>query len=952
MVMFDASSVINATTIEYKVDPPGPGGIKGGFTTTSLSPFTGIRLTTPGNYQITQTVTGPGGAATDIKDITISGNSNFLGKPPPSVSFSAGDEALIQPSVASTQTCAINGQLVVGLAEASGCFFHAAQPEDLPAPERDVADENWSLNLLFASLNQPECKNLDELPAACAEAAAKQGVDIYYTRGTMMLNGMKVTPAAGAAVVFYPAIGKVVSSDAKVTFQGDDIPSFPAHDGPLNLDVGISDFTTTRKSLSLFTFNASDLPDIGGFKIDGDISIALAQEGARRFSELAVNMKLPEQFATSADTRPSGGVKLQATNAEGIVLSDIVIDVPEAFLGSVRMTDLNFTYKRGGEVPPTADPECTRKWWKARGEIYILPEGDEDGNGLDMNPPPNREGVAFCAGTFHSAGGEFNFSDATAPQIFPGVLLKALAFNMQLDPAVFSGSGRIESGKIVTASGGLLVAFARPEAPYTIKAEDGGGTMDLLDGHVLKSTSFALGGDVAVILPGDGPDDPGLALANASFLYSYPDYVKADGLVRIDTFLYTIEAFGGFQANAFTRKFDAFVGGNVCLAGGISIEGYSGCVGGEARVSSKGTSVCLILIDDGFEPGIGYAWGDTLPHIFNGISDGCKPSQYWETDIKPPSARALAGVEHSDVALRGGAEPVSFTVKPGDETKNVELHGVGGAPAVEIEAPNGETITTVPNEMQIGDHLQTLAWEEYDYTWISVTNGEPGEYVVTPLPGSVPFKNSMFETRPTPDEGITATVEQSRRGGGEQVLRYDVGEDPGQKVTFIERSDGIWNELGTATEGKGTIPFTPGPALEGDREIVAQYDINGIPGPVEVLDVYDAPPPPTADEASGVKVKRKGKKLTIKWAKVTDATEYAVVVSQDNGIQKSKTIPAKKRSLKVGGIPPTEGGTVAVSGIGPLLDVGTEDTATFKAIKKKPDRRIPYSKLGQGGPEL
>ncbi len=370
------------------------------------------------------------------------------------------------------------------------------------------------------------------------------------------------------------------------------------------------------------------------------------------------------------------------------------------------------------------------------------------------------------------------------------------------------------------------------------------------------------------------------------------------------------------------------------------------------QVSSKGTSACLILIDDAFEPGVGYAWGDTFPHIFNGISDGCKPSRYWETDIKPPSRRALAGVEHSDVVLRGGPEPISFTVKPGDTTKNIELHGIDGAPAVQIEAPSGETITTVPDDMQIGDHLQTLAWEEYDYTWISVTDGEPGEYVVTPLPGSPGIKNSMFETRPTPDEGITATVEASRRGGGEQVLRYDVGEDPGQKITFIERSDGIWNELGTATEGKGTIPFTPGPALEGDREIVAQYDINGIPGPVEVLDVYDAPPPPTADEASGVKVKRKGKKLTIKWAKVTDATEYAVVVSQDNGIQKSKTISAKKRSLKVGGIPPTEGGTVSVSGIGPLLDVGTEDTATFKALKKKPDARLPYSKLGQGGPKL
>jgi len=172
------------------------------------------------------------------------------------------------------------------------------------------------------------------------------------------------------------------------------------------------------------------------------------------------------------------------------------------------------------------------------------------------------------------------------------------------------------------------------------------------------------------------------------------------------------------------------------------------------------------------------------------------------------------------------------------------------------------------------------------------------------------------------------------------------------KITFIERGDGVWDEIGTATEGKGTIPFEPGLAAEGEREIIAQYDVNGIPGPIEELDVYDAPPPPEAGEASNVKVKREGKKLTIKWGKVAEATDYGVVVQQLNGVQKSKIVPAKKRTLKVGRIDPTEAGTVAVSGIGPLGDIGTEDIATFKAIKKKPDRRIPYDQLGEGGPKL
>ncbi len=948
---FDTSGTANATSTVVKFNPPGPSRGLGDFIVPPGNTTTGVRLNSPGEYKVSVTATNPNGTSTDTTLLQVDRGKGFLGKPPPDVAFSVSDPAKLRPGLPVTDPCAINGQLVVGAVEARGCFSHAVDPDHLPAAERPVANEWWTLNQIFAK-DDTVCLNQDELPARCAELAAVQGLEVYYSQDVMMMNGMKVDPAPGAAVVFFPAIGKVVSSNAKITFTGPDIPAFPAHNGALNLNVGIDDASVTRKPIPLFTFNASQLPDIGGFKIDGQMSIALAQEGARRFSELAVNMTLPEEFATSADTRPSGAVKLQATNDEGIILSNLDLSVPEAFLGGVRLSKLGFTYKHFGE----ATQGCARKWWKATAEIYIIPAGDEDGAGLSLAPPPERNGIAFCAGGFHSGGGIFTFGEPIPPpQIFPGVFLDSIGFNMQLkDPTVFSGEASVTAAKIVKATGGLLVAFARPDAPYVIKAEDGGDTMAPLAGTRLEKTSFAVGGSVGMKLPGE---DNVLNLGNATLLYEYPHYVKADGLARINTFLYTLEASGGFEANALTRRFDAFARGQVCLAGGITIEGVGACVAGEGRASSKGTSACLIIIDDGFEPGVGYAWGDTLPHIFNGITDGCKPSKYWEQNIRGAriAAQRLLLVREAGppAPVRGGAGtgPIAFTVKPGDTTKNVELHGMGGAPAVRIEAPNGEISTTVPNEMQVGDHIQNLAWEEHDYTWVSVTDGEPGEYLVTPLNGSVPVKG-MFETRPTPDEGITASVTASRGGEREQLLRYDVGEDPGQKVTFVERGDGIWNEIGTATKGKGIIPFESGLAAEGEREIIAQYEVGGIPGPIEVLDDYDAPPPPTAGQTDGVKVKRKGRKLTIKWKKTVDAANYGVVVTQENGIQKSKTVSAKKRTLKVRGISPIEAGTVSVSGIGPLGDVGSEDTGTFKAIKKKPDRRVPYSKLGKGGPKL
>ncbi len=265
-----------------------------------------------------------------------------------------------------------------------------------------------------------------------------------------------------------------------------------------------------------------------------------------------------------------------------------------------------------------------------------------------------------------------------------------------------------------------------------------------------------------------------------------------------------------------------------------------------------------------------------------------------------------------------------------------------------MTAPNGETITSVPNEMQLGDKLQTLAWEQYDYTWIGVARGQPGTYTITPLAGSVPIEQ-MFETRPTPDQGIKGSVKGKGRS---RVLRYDVGHDPGQRVTFVERGDGVRAELGVAESGTGTIKFEPAPGPAGRREIVAEYDVDGIPAPVEVLDTFKAPAPPKAGAVKRVRVRRKGKSLQISWAAAKSAVGYGIVVSQKNGKQRSFQVKARRRFKRVGGVELTEGGSVSVSAFGPLGDRGRAGSDRFKALRKKPDRRIPYRRLGKDRPSL
>ncbi len=68
------------------------------------------------------------------------------------------------------------------------------------------------LNLLFAALHLDGVSKPGRAPSGMRGGGgeARRG-HLLLALGTVMINGMKLTPANGAAVVFYPALGKIVS---------------------------------------------------------------------------------------------------------------------------------------------------------------------------------------------------------------------------------------------------------------------------------------------------------------------------------------------------------------------------------------------------------------------------------------------------------------------------------------------------------------------------------------------------------------------------------------------------------------------------------------------------------------------------------------------------------------------------------------------------------------------
>jgi hypothetical protein len=147
--------------------------------------------------------------------------------------------------------------------------------------------------------------------------------------------------------------------------------------------------------------------------------------------------------------RPTGQTTLGADNSRGLVLDELRVVLPEANFGAVRLTNVSFEYKAGGNP----EFQCKRKWWKATASVFLGPS--DTSGGFRLAPQPRRNGIAFCNGSFHSAGGEIVFNPPLPrPQLFAGVELKTLGFEIQLTRPSSSGRPRSARPGSRTSAGG------------------------------------------------------------------------------------------------------------------------------------------------------------------------------------------------------------------------------------------------------------------------------------------------------------------------------------------------------------------------------------------------------------------------------------------------------------------------------------------------------------------
>lgn len=836
----------------------------------------------------------------------------------------------------------VNQTVIWGLASVKGCFKIVGAAAGVPAPERALIQQHYDSSTYSRTVTavctdaaqhkrpQADCDGIKKL----YESVAWGG---YISTGPVDLNGIRITPDPGKTVVMFPHLNRIVSGGAKVRW-GKWTVKEGAVDFNFENDERLSGITFTGErgekrcacgTQRIGSFSPVGLPSIGGFDLAGLIDLDLYGTGVdgQRQSVGTFNLSLPDLFSVAGGT-PRAQARIVASQGVGPQITTLDLQVPDAEIGPLDLSDLRFRFSANGPVDPT-DPNdtCQANEWRAQAKIKV---GDAL---LDMAPPPSQNGIAYCNSEFKAVGAHFYLPDPK-PQLFPGVQLNDLGFALQLHPFLARGDVGITIVDLIGVNGTVLLTLPTPREPYTLTAQDAGGTLATYAGRKFTSLTFMVGGQVYVEMPVIGRVD----LGSAAAFYSYPDRIGARAEAHFGNDIISAQAYISIEAAIGKGKFTSAFGGKACVAG---VKGGV-CLGADGNVTSKGFVACLNIFDL-LHPGAGVNWADGDVEIWP--IDGCKPSHYWVYFDRPQ----LRDGEGHRLAV---GDAVAFDVKKGEGVKNVRIDAPAGAsapPKIKVTAPGGEVLTIDGDDWVRSAHMAGVRYDkEHKSVYVGVKDGPVGDYTVEKVGDSVPLgtvavtrdEDTTVEasvgTQASAGRADATTATAARVGTGTQVLRYDAGsKSGGAKVQFIEQSDGggFLQDLGTVSGGKGTLRFTPAAGPAGKRKIAAYREVDGIPARAVVVATYTVAPPKPLPAPSKVTVRRKGTSLVVTWAKVAGADRYAVLLKLKGGEQRQLSAKAGQRSLTIKDVPAYRSATARVAAHGgPLEDWGKGRTsATLKA---------------------
>jgi hypothetical protein len=469
---------------------------------------------------------------------------------------------------------------------------------------------------------------------------------------------------------------------------------------------------------------------------------------------------------------------------------------------------------------------------------------------LPPNPPGPvlSAGIGFSDGDFDYLRSELTFPGEGIPlDTFNAVHLTKIRFSLAVNPDLkLSGGVTISAGpkfgevRVAEINGDFTFTF--PDGrPATLRAD---GTLNLLN----------------------------IPVARAYLQYRTDGLITFGGSVDLDVFD-IIQVHGAIDGWIMPPKtFSVYGKARVCV-------GDLGCAGGEVGVSSKGFAGCVEIA--GADVGVGYEWGPSILWAPSWLADldimfhGCSVGDYL---VSASSAQAT------------GARKVS--VPDGLPFAVFRLTGATAPPHVTLVSPSGQRIDVPADRPSESKTLGIVHVPSKKLTLVVVHKPAGGSWQVEPAADSSPLAAAgVAEGLPAPS--VHAKVSGK---GRTRVLEYRLKAVSGQRVRFEERRNGqAGASLGYAKGTKGRIRFAPASGPKGKRSIVALVESYGTPRAQLTVASYTAPPPARPAKPKGLKVVRKGTRLTVSWKRVVGASRYRVVVKLTDG-RSLLFLPSGKRT--------------------------------------------------------
>lgn len=646
----------------------------------------------------------------------------------------------------------------------------------------------------------------------------------YGTDAPVAINGMVLQPpaTARAAAVGGPAQGPIAMAAASDAVVID--PNANTIKTKPNVEVRAGSVVLDRNGVSWDADKPVEFPSLEKFGIKF-FGFGVAGNATVKFTPKGAEIPVHVELPGFLKG-VRGDVLLRTDKKQGLLLSNLFIKASDVKLGALTIKDLEVKYDKDSSL------------FNGKGDLRLNPATDD---GLKF-------AFAFEEGQFKSASVEIGPGIPPLPLPIsapPAAFLDRVKLAVDATDGVkivggvgLSAGPSVAGTRAIGIDGKLTLDFpaSKPWALFQVDGAIKVVEIPLASAFVSYRTDgiFKFGGEFGYTAP------LGIASANGKIggiIVFSPLAFQVDGSVKVC-----------FPASC---KLPALFGG-----GDSPLQGSA-----EALVSSNGFGAC---VDVGVSIGLGKLWGSP----FDLYESGCDVSKY-----KIAAARA-AQDGPTAVSLTGGLPQV-----------NVAVTGRDGPPLVKLTGPDGRTISSDPRSTEIP--VRTDVGVVYSdpsskTTFVALARPPGGRWSVEALSGSTPL-TGVRTADGLPDVRVTGSVSGRARA---RTLRYAIRSIPGQKVTFVERSDAVAQGLGktVTSAGSGTVRFAPADGPAGRRTIQALVEQDGKPRKVVDVASYVAPGPVVPSRVSKLRVRRSGKDAAVAtWGPARGAREYLVRMTATDG---------------------------------------------------------------------